>query len=205
VAISNGYATLNQLKGALRIPTADATDDALLNMAIESASRLIDAYCGRNFILAGTATRYFNTTDPYVVQIDDARAITQVQTSSSEDGIYDITWDLTPHTGDIQAEPINDYIGGIVWPYTRLRAIGDYVFPVDRENTVKVTASWGWPNVPITVAQATVIQSLRIYKRLESPLGVAGIGDLGVMRVSKGLDPDVAQLVEGYRRFTGIA
>jgi hypothetical protein len=177
----------------------------MLNMAVESASRLIDAYCGRNFILAGTATRYFNTTDPYVVQIDDARSITQVQTSSSEDGIYDITWDLTAHTGDIQPEPINDYIGGIVWPFTRLRAIGDYVFPVDLENTVKVTASWGWPTVPITVQQATVIQALRIYKRLESPLGVAGIGDLGVMRVSKGLDPDVAQLVEGYRRFTGIA
>jgi hypothetical protein len=205
VAISNGYATLNQLKAALRIPTADATDDSMLNMAVESASRLIDAYCGRNFILAGTATRYFNTTDPYVVQIDDARSITQVQTSSSEDGIYDITWDLTAHTGDIQPEPINDYIGGIVWPFTRLRAIGDYVFPVDLENTVKVTASWGWPTVPITVQQATVIQALRIYKRLESPLGVAGIGDLGVMRVSKGLDPDVAQLVEGYRRFTGIA
>ena len=205
MAISNGYATLNQLKAALRIPTADATDDSMLNMAVESASRLIDAYCGRNFILAGTATRYFNTTDPYVVQIDDARSITQVQTSSSEDGIYDITWDLTAHTGDIQPEPINDYIGGIVWPFTRLRAIGDYVFPVDLENTVKVTASWGWPTVPITVQQATVIQALRIYKRLESPLGVAGIGDLGVMRVSKGLDPDVAQLVEGYRRFTGIA
>jgi hypothetical protein len=205
VAISNGYATLNQLKAALRIPTADATDDSMLNMAVESASRLIDAYCGRNFILAGTATRYFNTENPYVVQIDDARSITQVQTSSSEDGIYDITWNLTAHTGDIQAEPINDYIGGIVWPFTRLRAIGDYVFPVDRENTVKVTASWGWPTVPITVQQATVIQALRIFKRLESPLGVAGIGDLGVMRVSKGLDPDVAQLVEGYRRFTGIA
>jgi hypothetical protein len=205
VAISNGYATLNQLKAALRIPTADATDDSMLNMAVESASRLIDAYCGRNFILAGTATRYFNTENPYVVQIDDARSITQVQTSSSEDGIYDITWNLTAHTGDIQAEPINDYIGGIVWPFTRLRAIGDYAFPVDRENTVKVTASWGWPTVPITVQQATVIQALRIFKRLESPLGVAGIGDLGVMRVSKGLDPDVAQLVEGYRRFTGIA
>lgn len=203
--IANGYATLNQIKAALRIPTADAIDDSLLEMAVESASRLIDGYCNRTFINGGTATRYFATHDPYVVQIDDARTITSVQTSSSEDGIYDLTWDLTPHTGDVQPEPLNDYIGGLVWPYTRLRAVGDYVFPIDPETTVKVTATWGWPTVPMTVQQATIIQAARIYKRLESPLGVAGFGDLGVMRVSRGLDPDVSQLIEGYRRFTGMA
>lgn len=207
MAISNGYATLAQIKSALRIPSADATDDALLEMAVESASRLIDAYCSRNFIYGGTAatTRYYHADDPYVVQIDDARSITQVQTSSSEDGIYDVTWDLTPHTGDIQPEPLNDYVGGLTWPYTRLRAIGDYVFPVDRETTVKVTAVYGWPTVPVTVAQACVLQSSRIFTRLQSPLGVAGFGDMGIMRVSRGLDPDVAQLIEGYRRFRGVA
>lgn len=207
MAISNGYASLSQIKSALRIPSADATDDALLEMAVESASRLIDAYCSRNFIYGGTAatTRYFQADDPYVVQIDDARSITQVQTSSSEDGIYDLTWDLTPHTGDIQAEPLNDYVGGLTWPYTRLRAIGAYVFPLGRETTVKVTAVYGWPTVPVTVAQACVLQSSRIFTRLQSPLGVAGFGDMGIMRVSRGLDPDVAQLIEGYRRFRGVA
>jgi len=205
VAITNGYATLNQIKAALRIPTADAVDDSLLEMAVESASRLIDGYCNRTFINQGTATRYYATHDPYVVEIDDARSITAVETSSSEDGIYNLTWDITAHTGDVQAEPINDYLGGLVWPYTRLRAIGDYVFPIDRETTVKVTASWGWPNVPTTVTQACIIQASRIFKRLDSPLGVAGFGDLGVMRVSRGLDPDVSQLIETYRRFKGVA
>lgn len=203
--IANGYATLNQIKAALRIPTADAIDDSLLEMAVESASRLIDGYCNRTFVSGGTAARYYATHDPYVVQIDDARTITSVQTSSSEDGVYDTNWDMTPHTGDVQPEPLNDYIGGLVWPYTRLRAVGDYVFPIDRETTVKVTATWGWASVPMTVQQATIIQAARVYKRLESPLGVAGFGDLGVMRVSRGLDPDVSQLIEGYRRFTGIA
>ena len=66
MAISNGYASLSQIKSALRIPSADATDDGLLEMAVESASRLIDAYCGRNFIYGGTAatTRYFHADDP---------------------------------------------------------------------------------------------------------------------------------------------
>jgi hypothetical protein len=205
VAIANGYASLSQIKAALRIGAGDATDDALLEMAVESASRLIDAYCGRNFLLGGTATRYYNTDDPYVVQIDDARSITAVRTSSSENGVFDISFNMTPRTGDIQAEPINDYVGGLVWPFTRLRAIGDYVFPVDKENTVEVTAVFGFPNIPVTVTQATILQSSRIFARLQSPLGVAGFGDMGVMRVGRSLDPDVSQLIEGYRRFRGVA
>jgi hypothetical protein len=205
VAIANGYASLSQIKAALRIGAGDATDDALLEMAVESASRLIDAYCGRNFLLGGTATRYYNTEDPYVVQIDDARSITSVRTSSSENGVFDISFNMTPRTGDIQAEPINDYVGGLVWPFTRLRAIGDYVFPVDKENTVEVTAVFGFPNIPVTVTQATILQSSRIFARLQSPLGVAGFGDMGVMRVGRSLDPDVSQLIEGYRRFRGVA
>jgi hypothetical protein len=207
VAISNGYATLAQIKSALRIASGDATDDALLEMAVESASRLIDAYCGRNFINAGTATRYYNTENPYVVQIDDARSIAQVQTSTGLDGVYDTTWTLgtAGGQGDAQPEPINDYLGGVVWPFTRVRAIGDYTFPTGPENSIKVTAVFGWPNIPVTVTQATILQSSRIFTRLQSPLGVAGFGDMGIMRVSRGLDPDVVQLVEGYRRVNGVA
>jgi hypothetical protein len=207
VAISNGYATLAQIKSALRIASGDATDDALLEMAVESASRLIDAYCGRNFINAGTVTRYYSTENPYVVQIDDARSISQVQTSTGLDGVYDTTWTIgtAGGQGDAQPEPINDYLGGVVWPYTRIRAIGDYSFPTGPENSIKVTAVFGWPNIPVTVTQATILQSSRIFTRLQSPLGVAGFGDMGVMRVSRGLDPDVAQLIEGYRRVNGVA
>ena len=207
MAIANGYATLAQIKSALRIASGDATDDALLEMAVESASRLIDAYCGRNFILAGTATRYYNTENPYVVQIDDARSITSVQTSTGLDGVYDTTWTIgtAGGQGDAQPEPINDYLGGVVWPYTRIRAIGDYTFPTGPENSIKVTAVFGWPNIPVTVTQATILQSSRIFTRLQSPLGVAGFGDMGIMRVSRGLDPDVVQLVEGYRRVNGVA
>ena len=207
MAIANGYATLAQIKGALRIASGDATDDALLEMAVESASRLIDAYCGRNFILAGTATRYYNTENPYIVQIDDARSISAVETSTGLDGVYDTTWTIgtAGGQGDAQPEPINDYLGGIVWPFTRIRAIGDYSFPTGPENSIKVTAVFGWPNIPVTVTQACILQASRIFTRLQSPLGVAGFGDMGIMRVSRGLDPDVVQLVEGYRRVNGVA
>ena len=45
MAITNGYATLAQVKAALRI--SDDVDDSLLEMAIESASRAIDGHAAR--------------------------------------------------------------------------------------------------------------------------------------------------------------
>jgi hypothetical protein len=199
MAITNGYASLNQVKAALRI--TDAVDDTLLELAVESASRLIDGYSERYFYTGGTTTRYYATEDPYVVQIDDFRTLASLKTSSDADGVYDITWTAT----DYQAEPSNDFHGGLPWPYTRIRAVGDYTFPSTPENTVEVSAVFGWPNIPTAITQATVIQASRIFKRLDSPLGVAGFGDIGVMRVSNGLDPDVRMLVEPYRRMRGIA
>jgi hypothetical protein len=38
-----------------------------------------------------------------------------------------------------------------------------------------------------------------------TPLGVAGFGDMGAIRVSSQLDPDVAQLVMPYKRMRNFA
>jgi hypothetical protein len=200
MAISNGYATLDQVKAALRI--TDSVDNDLLELAIEAASRAIDGNTGRNFYSAGTAVRYFAADDDLILGIDDlaGTAIT-LQTANNADGIYDVTWD----TNDYQLEPLNGNSDGIPFPYKRIRAIGDYFWPIEGgEALIKITGVWGWPSVPTAIKQACVIQSSRIYKRLDSPLGVAGFGDLGVMRVTRDLDPDVAQLIGTYRKVRNI-
>ncbi len=76
---------------------------------------------------------------------------------------------------------------------------------VRRLRVDQVTGLTGWTAVPTSVKQATVITAARIFKRLDSPLGVAGFGDMGVMRVGRGLDPDVQQLVQDFRRMENIA
>jgi hypothetical protein len=195
MAITNGYATLAQVKAALRI--TDNVDDALLEMAIESGSRAIDGYTNRNFYSSGTASRIFTPMDSYVTEIDDLISLTTLETKSDDDGTFDTTWTAD----DYQLEPLNGRVDGLVTSYTHIRAVGDYLFSQwESEATVKVTGVWGWATTPIAVTQACVIQSSRIYKRLDSPLGVAGISDIGIMRVSNRLDPDVAQLVDPYRR-----
>ena len=182
------------MKSALRI--TDTVDDDLLEMAIESASRAIDSYTNRNFYNAGTAVRVFAPNDSLTVTTDDLISISSLQTMSDTDDTFDTTWTAT----DFQLEPLNGVVDGIAQPYTQIRAVGDYLFlELAGEATVKVTGVWGWTATPIQVTQATVIQSSRIFKRLDSPLGIIS-GELGSMRVGSRLDPDVAQLVDSLRK-----
>jgi hypothetical protein len=200
--INQGYATRNQVKAALRIGTADTLDDDLIDNCVGAASRLIDGYCNRKFWQSGTAARVYHAEDSFYCSIDDiaGTAIT-LKTSSQADGTFDITWSRS----DYQLEPLNGNLDGLEWSYDKIRAVGDYLFPTVNANygeqaLVQVTAVFGWPAVPEPVTQATIIQASRIFKRYDSPLGVVGFGDLGQIRVSRYLDPDMAQLVEPYRR-----
>lgn len=204
MAIVNGYATLQQVKAAARI--TDSVDDDLLETAIESSSRMIDGYCERRFYTNGTETRYFAATNSYVVDVDDlaGTAIT-VETSAGLDGIYDETWTAA----DYQLEPLNRTNAGLDFPVTRLRAVGDYLFPVDAvaaETGVKITGVYGFGTaVPAAVKQACILASLRQYARYSSALGVAGFGDMGAVRVAR-IDPDIQSMLMPFRKVThGVA
>jgi hypothetical protein len=201
--INQGYATRNQVKAALRIGTADTLDDDLIDNCVGAASRLIDGYCNRRFWQTGTAeARIFQAEDSFYCSIDDiAGTALTLKSSTQADGTFDLTWSRS----DYQLEPLNGNLDGLTWSYDKIRAVGDYLFPTVNANygeqaLVQVTAIFGWPSVPEPITQATIIQASRIFKRYDSPLGVAGFGDLGAIRVSRFLDPDMAQLVEPYRR-----
>jgi len=203
MAITNGYATRNQIKAALRIGTADTVDDDLIDNCAGAASRLIDGYCNRKFWAVGSATsRVYQADNEFYCNIDDISGTAIIlKTSSFPGNGFDVTWTVT----DYQLEPLNANLDGLTWSYDKIRAVGDYLFPTVNANygeqaLVQVTANFGWPSVPEPVTQATIIQASRLFKRYDSPLGVAGFGDMGAIRVSRALDPDVAQLVEPYRR-----
>lgn len=192
--ITNGYATLQEVKNSLRI--TDNVDDSLLEMHIESASREIDGSCERTFYNMGTATRYFTAQDAYTVVIDDLQSLTTLQTDPDGDGSYTITWGA----GDYQLEPLNGFSGGIVQPYTKITVRDNYLFPLEEDEAlVKIVGVWGWASVPMPIKQATILMASRLYKRNDSPLGVAGFGEIGVVRVSR-LDPDVEALIMPFRK-----
>jgi len=199
VAITDGYATLSDVKAALRI--TDNVDDSLLEISIEAASREIDGWCERVFT-SSTATRIYRPTDVFSVDVDDLQSITTLKTDSDGSGVFDVTWETT----DYQLNPLNGIAGGISTPYTQVRAIGEYLFPIyeprnvnANEASIQITGVWGWASIPTAVKQACIILSMRQFKRYDSPTGVMGFGDLGVMRVGR-VDPDVEKLLMPFRK-----
>jgi hypothetical protein len=198
LAITNGYATLADLKAALRI--TDSVDDSLIEISIEAASREIDGHCNRVFY-STSGTRVYNPVDTFVTNTDDIVAVTTLKTSSNAQ-VYDQTW----KTSDFQLEPLNGVSGGLIQPATRIRAVGDYLFPIwsvgstyNNFAPVQVVGVFGWSAVPTAVKQACILLAMRQFKRYDSPLGVAGFGDLGAIRVGR-VDPDVEALLMPFKK-----
>lgn len=194
MAITNGYCTLQDVKDALRVQ--DSVDDTILELHIETASRQIDDICERVFYSTAGQTRYFVPRDSFVCEIDDLVTLTTLKTSSAADKVYDVTWAVK----DYQLEPVNGIAGGMSMPWTQIRAVDDYWFPLaNGETTVEVTGTFGWSSVPVPIKLATVMLAMRLYKRMDSPLGVAGVGDIGVIRVSR-IDPDIDALISPFKK-----
>jgi len=200
MAITNGYATLADVKSGFRIQ--DSVDDTLLELSIEAASREIDGYCERVFYNAGTATRVYIPTDTFYTETDDIISVTTLKTSSTGES-FDTTWSAS---GDYQLEPLNGISGGLIGhPATRIRAIGSYLFPLwspknvnSHEATVQVVGVFGWSAVPTAIRQATIILAMRQFKRYDTPLGVS-FDELGALRVGR-VDPDVEKLLMPYKK-----
>lgn len=199
MAVVNGYCTLAEVKAALRI--TDSVDDALIELSIGAASREIDGVCNRVFY-STSATRVYNTDSALLLETDDIVSVTTLKTSINGDS-YDTTW----ATSDFQLEPLNGVTGGIDSPATRIRAVGDYLFPVwsvtgtySNFAPVQIVGVFGWSAVPVAVKQAAILLAMRQFKRYDSPLGIAGgFGDMGAMRVGR-VDPDVEALLMPFKK-----
>ena len=202
MALVNAYATLAEVKAAARI--TDSIDDSLLETAIESSSRDIDAYTERVFFNTGATavTRIYIPENIFLLETDDIISVTSIKTDTTGEGGFDQTWAST----DYQLEPLNGIVGGIATPFTRVRAVGDYLWPIYEprdinagQASVQIVARFGFASIPSAIKQATILSSLRAYKRYESPTGVLGFSDMGVVRIGR-LDPDVERLIQPYRK-----
>lgn len=191
--MANEYATLETLKLQVGIGATDATRDTLLNQVLGSASRGIDAYTGRRFYADADATARTYRTRDRVVGDPDGDLI-YVDDISTETGL--IVETRTGSGASVSWTAVTDYL---TEPDNAL-AKGEAITSLRRDrrcwatDQLRVTAKWGWPAIPDVVVQATLLQAGRLYKRKDSPEGVSGSAEWGVMRVSR-IDPDVQALL----------
>jgi hypothetical protein len=199
MAVTNGYVDLETLTTELQI--GDNQDDVRLEQAIESASRQIDAHCGRVFWAeANAATRYYypaTSTDADVLDISTRTGLV-VAIDTDDDGTFSTT--LT-ETTDFLLGPPNAEHSTPARPWSSISMVGNYYFPQTRRPGLKVTAKHGYPAIPDAVVTACTIQARNLFK-------VSGAGVFGSVQMSvdgfalqiPALDYVAKGLLEPFRR-----
>lgn len=181
--------------------------DANIDNAINGASRLIDAFCGRHFYQDNAVrTEYYTPTNFVEISVNDISTTTGliVKLDTTDNGTYDTT--LTINT-DFVLLPVNPRINKIAdgntyyFPYTDIQILptrSSERFDPLIKNNISVTAKFGFTVIPEAIAQATLIQATRLWKRKDTPFNVFGNEQTGTQELFSKFDPDAKELIKGY-------
>jgi hypothetical protein len=198
--LTNGYATLAQLKASDVLNFAATTaHDEILEIIIEAVSRTIDDETARQFYQT-TEARYFDTEDPYCLEVDDIDTTSgiTIETDLNGDGVYEYTWSST----DYYLADYNNRSKG--YPYSKIITTpqGLYTFSKQRKGN-KVTAPFGWASIPKKIVMACLQYSNRTYKRFDTALGIAGASAVGAVTLSiPEFDADTLKMLWSFRELT---
>ena len=198
-AVDNSfYCTSEELKSRLGI--TDASDDFEILLAVGAACRGIDGITGRYF-WRGTDTRTYVPESPYGQELDDLVSVTSFKVDRDGDGIFEETWTAgTDYALTVSPGRYNAAARGEQWPYTGFTVTGSKLiplaWPLSRQDRIQVMGPFGWPAVPATVKQASLIAGAQLFRLKDAAFGVAGFGDLGVVRIQQ--MPQVMWMLKRY-------
>lgn len=161
---------LPYLKTALGVPTANTTNDAKYSQSIAQASQAIRSYTERDFnVITVTEERTYDYDGSGYLDIDDATSVAGVVlVGAAGAGDYTVptdSWRAEPPRR--QDAPVYYYIALPLYtgPYMTSPEMGftrnlDVLASEGRFNdfapSFRVSATWGWPEVPEDVKQAAV-------------------------------------------------
>lgn len=191
MALGENYATRQELKDYLKVEITGHDDQ--LDDALSSSSREIEKFCGRQFNDSESeSTRVYSPLTAEMAVVDDFHtdAGLVVETDEDDDGDFDTTWDSSEYV----LHPLNGIRDGVPgWPFWHIKTTGDRLFCpqgrrypyglVTRRPSLRVTARWGWAEVPAPVKQSCLILAAETFKLAGAPLGVASFNEFGVIRV----------------------
>lgn len=191
------YLTNNEAVSYLGV---SGVNSGIVDEVVAAVSRLIDNYCGDHFWQTSAGTARIFTPDNTGCRVTFGRfnpllTLTSIEHDTADDGTYSTT--LT--SSQYRTFPVNPSAAPEAQPLRGFDTVN-----LTLSYRVRVTGTWGWSAVPAQVKMACRLQTARVFKRQDTPLGVAGFGELGAMRVPTKLDPDVRHMLDPYRLDGGL-
>ena len=206
-----------------------------MQIAIHAVSNWINRYCGRHFYQLQETRTYSPIGSIWEIPVDDIvpslASSTVINVDYNGTGVYDTTWgNPSPPVGSgsfyqLKLGTPSNYednynpnsAGGVARPYNQVQALmipgatstaGNwlpFVWPYTHLNRVEVITTWGWDYVPPEVTQASLMLCTDIYKSKDTPWGMAGTAEVGLVRVQS--NPFIIELLRPYvnaRRKWGV-
>lgn len=224
------YCDIQDLKDRLGIGLNDPREGALQN-AVTGASRWVEKQTGRRFYTV-TETRYYSPTWHYPrasmessgyygdypwgnperptgggfiaqrIMLDDFVSVSQVQTDTDGDGVYDATWTvgrdywLGPRNATAEGKPFRSLNRNIV--------TGVYVFP-PWENSVSVTGACGYSATTPDEIRELTIQAAMLLSRPVMEMSIPGVSsyqltsDIRITMAPEDLSPMARTILQHYQ------
>ena len=208
MSITNGYTTIDAIAAAFSIN--DPLDNPDLEAAVETASRQIDAHCGRGRKFWQDSTvvdRVYFPDDARTLTVDDISTLTGlvVKVDDDDDGTFETT--LTINT-DFIVLPVNAAAEHPVQPWTQIRLLDGALTGWSRLSSgrpyVQVTAKFGWSAIPTAVKRACLIQARNVFKAQDATFGAFQLSIDGQIRNVPAIDPTARAQLEPFVRYDEI-
>lgn len=200
------YLTREELKKTLDVQGLTFADEDI-DDAIEAASRSLEAHYGGPWGLGTPGeVRYFTPWDGMTtIDVGALDAVTEVALDTAGGGVYNellvdgVDYRLEPDAGP-PWNSLRMLRAGLAWTWEYDPRLTPYPWGRD---ALRVTGTWGYPEVPGGVRAAVKIIATRILKRIrDAPFGIVGIGLEGAAVKAGQIanDPEVAFAMSGVRR-----
>lgn len=194
IAITNGYATLQEAKDYSSITSTDATDDGVLEDLIETASRFIDTQTLRTFY-ARTETRSFDVPEGRKLTLDDDLISITTLTNGDDEVLT---------TSDYILEPAN-----VTPKYAiQLKQSSTKRWELDSdgnsEQVITVAGSWGWAaSVPdqIKTACLEIFKTAHGRRKGKNIDGVARVTAAGVVITPRDVSGLAKGIINSFRKY----
>lgn len=202
--IGQFYTSVEELKDRLSI--TDTASDLQLTFAVQAAAKAVESYTGR-FFYQLTETRTFVPYSLYEQPVNDLVSITAMATDTDGDGVFETAWTQnTDYELLVGPAEFNQMASGELRPYTSIRAINavgggkffPYTWPFSRLDRIQIQGVWGWPAVPFRVKMAAQQIAAELFKLKDTPFGLAGSSEFGMVRLPRGGNPYVVSLLCDY-------
>ena len=211
-SINQFYTSVEELQDRLGITST--VPQLQLQIAVQSAAKAIEQACGRHFYQLAE-TRTFVPYSIWEQPIDDLVSLTSLSIDTTGNGTFDQVWTLgTDFELGVDPLEFNINASGEPRPYTWVGVINamsggkffPYIWPFSKRDRVQIVGTWGWPQVPFAIKQASMQVASEFFKLKDAPFGLAGTSEFGLVRVPK-QNPYIQALLPTYkhpRRKVGV-